>query len=156
MGARGPVSKLKLPPKLRLVSDQTPDASSMNATLRPTAPAKPEDLPAELSVLWDEVVTDLDNAGLIAHVDGMALELALRHYLAAVKASEDLLASGPTTYDDKNQRVMKNPSSQVFRDHSTAFLEFAKQLGLSFVSRARVTVGKESDDAEGNPFAVAQ
>jgi phage terminase small subunit len=55
-------------------------------------------------------------------------------------------------HDDKNERDMKNPASQVFRDHSTAFLEFAKQLGLSFVSRARVTMSKgESDD--GNPFA---
>ena len=44
---------------------------------------------------------------------------------------------------------MKNPASQVFRDHSTAFLEFAKQLGLSFAAPARTTATKEEDGDGG-------
>ena len=154
MGARGPVSELKLPPKLRLVTDKTPDGSSANALVKPTAPEMPADLPERLRDLWSHLVRELDDAGLISAVDGPTLELALRHYAAAVAASDDLFEHGSTMYDNKNEREMKNPASQVFRDHSTAFLEFAKQLGLSFTARARTTVAKEADDGSSNPFAV--
>jgi len=154
VGARGPVSELKLPPNLRLVTDKSPDVSSANASISPTAPERPDGLPESLHGLWDKLVSELDDAGLIAVVDGPTLELALRHYAAAVQASDELLGGTSTMHDDKNDRVMKNPASQVFRDHSTAFLEFAKQLGLSFTARARTTVAKEADDGSRNPFAV--
>lgn len=154
MGSRGPVSEKKLPPKLRLVTDKTPDSSSANSKIRPTAPERPEDLPDNLVELWDHLVGELDHAGLISSVDGPTLELALRHYAAAVQASDYLRAEGVAMYDEKNERMMKNPASQVFRDHSTAFLEFAKQLGLSFTARARTVVTKEADDASRNPFAA--
>ncbi len=149
------VSALKLPPGLHAVRSGTKSVPTMHSKLSPNRPAKPETMPAELSDLWDTIVDTLDEAGLLTAVDGMTLELALRHYLAAVSASDELLRSGVKLHDDKNERDMKNPASQVFRDHSTAFLEFAKQLGLSFVSRARVTMNKAAED-EGNPFAVGQ
>jgi P27 family predicted phage terminase small subunit len=154
MGSRGPVSELKLPPKLRLVTDKKPDDSSAQSKVNLTAPEMPADLPESLQPLWEKLVGELDDAGLISSVDGPTLELALRHYAAAVAASDELLRDGSTEYDNKNQRTMKNPASQVFRDHSTAFLEFAKQLGLSFAARARTTVAKEADDGSSNPFAV--
>lgn len=153
MGQRGPISDLKLPPRLRAVPDGAAQAETMNSKVSPTRPVKPADLPKILDRIWDRLVDDLDAAGLLSSVDGMTVELALRHYLAAVEASGDLLSDGSTTYDHKNERQMKNPASQVFRDHSTAFLEFAKQLGLSFVARARVSLSEGADDAEGNPFA---
>jgi P27 family predicted phage terminase small subunit len=149
------VSQLKLPPALRAVRSGVSGTETMHSKLSVTMPAKPSDLPDTLSTLWDQTVEALDAAGLITAVDGPTLELALRHYLAAQSASNDLLESGSTLHDDKNERDMKNPASQVFRDHSTAYLMFAKELGLSFVSRARVAMSKgEADD--GNPFAVNQ
>lgn len=154
MGTRGPVA-------LRLAPAVDPEAAvkveakggTAAAMVRPAAPPKPAKLPAGGSEVWDELVTALEEAGLIAQCDGPTLELAIRHYLAAVKASNTLMASGTTRTDKKNQRVMKNPASQVFRDHSTAFLEFAKQLGLTFVARARTQVGAEEGSDSGNPFA---
>lgn len=155
MATRGPISQKKLPPKLRLVTDKTPDTASANAKVKPTAPERPGSLPEDLHALWDEIVGELDRAGLISSVDGPTVELALRHYAAAVAASDDLLREGSTEYDQKNERTMKNPASQVFRDHSTAFLEFAKQLGLSFAARALTTATKEEDgDGGRNPFAA--
>lgn len=154
MGSRGPVSQLKLPPALRLVGDKTLDTGSMHSMVSTTGPQQPEGLPKELAALWDTLVGELDDAGLISVIDGPTLELALRHYLAAVKASDDLLTGGSTTYDDKNEREMKNPASQVFRDHSTAYLEFAKQLGLSFVARARTPGTKGDADGDDNPFKI--
>lgn len=148
------VSQLKLPSTVRPVRAGAKQLETMHSKLQRSRPTKPADMPDALSTLWDSTVEALDEAGLITPVDGPTLELALRHYLAAVAASDDLLALGSTLHDDKNERDMKNPASQVFRDHSTAFLEFAKQLGLSFVARARVTMAKGDSDEDGNPFAV--
>ena len=148
------VSQLKLPPNLRVVRGDQVAPETMNSKLSPTRPSKPAGLPADLDDLWESMVTDLDEAGLLTAVDGPTLELALRHYLSAARASDDLLRDGSTMHDDKNERDMKNPASQVFRDHSAAFLEFAKQLGLSFVARARVTTAKGDANDEGNPFRV--
>jgi len=150
------VSHLKLPPTLRTVRGGEKPIETMHSRLSLTRPSKPTGLPDALSDVWDSTVDALDEAGLLAAVDGPTLELALRHYLSAVKASDDLLSSGSTMYDEKNEREMKNPASQVFRDHSTAFLEFAKQLGLSFVARARVATAKADAGDDGNPFAVNQ
>lgn len=154
MGTRGPVSQLKLPPKLRLVTDKKADTTSAHSKVSLSRPTKPAGLPDLVSDMWDTLAQQLDDAGLIAAVDGATLELAIRHYLAAVQASDDLMANGSSMYDDKNERSMKNPASQVFRDHSTAFLQFAKELGLSFVARARVSMAKEEADGTGNPFAI--
>jgi P27 family predicted phage terminase small subunit len=150
------VSQLKLPPKLRSVRGDTPAQETMHSKVSSTRPTKPDDLPTKVDALWDELVDELDNAGLLATVDGPAIELALRHYIAATEASNHLIENGPTAYDAKNDRDMKNPSSQVFRDHSTAYLEFAKNLGLTFVARARVPMNGGAADDSGNPFSAAQ
>jgi P27 family predicted phage terminase small subunit len=151
VGARG---VLKLPNHLKPVQDPEAKPNSVADTARPMMPAKPEQLPPRVSELWDEIGAALDDNGLIAACDGPTLELALRHYLAAVAAADDL-GEAPRLYDDKNERPMKNPSSQVFRDHSTAYLEYAKQLGMAFAARARIPAQKGDDGGgEENPFAA--
>lgn len=144
---------MKLPNHLKPVPDKDAKPGSVADTVRPVMPPKPEALPERVSALWDQVGAALDDEGLIAACDGPTLELALRHYVAAVAASDDL-AGEPRLYDDKNQRPMKNPSSQVFRDHSTAYLEYAKQLGMSFAARARIPVKESDGSGEANPFAT--
>lgn len=58
-------------------------------------------------------------------------------------------------WDEKNGREMKNPAEVVFRSESLAFLEYGRQIGLTFGARARTPmVGGAEDD--GNPFAPAQ
>lgn len=150
MGSRGP---LRLVPSAAATLDVVVPESTAATAIKPLRPKMPDGLPKDLHELWDEIVDALDAAGLIAQCDAVTLELALRHYLVARKASNALLRSSVTTEDKKNDRVMKNPASQVFRDHSTAYLEFAKQLGLTFVSRARVPLGDKGDGNDGNPFA---
>ena len=153
MGARGP---LKLPPQLAVVPAERGQAEeTMHTRLSPAAPEPPESLPEDARPWWESVVSALDEAGLVGRCDAATLELALRHYMAAVKASDELLAlAAVAVWDEKNGRLAKHPSSQVFRDHSTAFLAFAKELGLTFVSRARVPTGDKGDgDGAGRtPF----
>lgn len=147
MGTRGPVAQLKLPAHLRAVpsseEDQAPESAA--AALPPLAPDKPKGLPRKVSQAWDLIVPELAAAGLVSKADALTLELALRHYAIAVKASNSLERSPVTIEDRKNGRKAKNPASQVMRDHSTAFLEFAKQLGMSFAARTRLPMPEGSD-----------
>lgn len=161
MGTRGP---LKLPAHLRPVPGQKPPADgdvdapvTAADVVKPGRPPRPEKLPKALHELWDQLVDDLDAAGMLAAVDGPALELALRHYAAAVKASNTLAAGSITVADPVHGGRKKNPAEAVFRAQSAAFLAYAQQLGMTFVSRARSPMSRE-DPAGGeatNPFAAS-
>lgn len=151
MGARGP---LKLAGHLKAVPDATVGTAAADAPA--TAPAKPQAVKDDqvLSGLWDEIVPEVDRAGLLSPADGPAVELCLRHFRAARSASDELAGGTATVWDQKNERPMKNPAEVVFRSESLAFLEYAKQLGMTFVSRARTPSAREDADGEPNPFGA--
>lgn len=150
MGARGP---LKLVPHLASVDPSGTAAAEVSVG----APVKPDAIAGDpvLSGLWDQVVPALLEAGMVSQVDGPALEMAFRHFRAARAASDELERGSATVWDEKNGREMKNPAEVVFRSESLAFLEYAKQLGLTFGARARTPMGGGAED-DGNPFAPAQ
>lgn len=152
MGARGP---LKLAGHLKAVP--TPAEGTAAADAPPQAPAKPKAVAEDdvLSELWDVIVPEVDRAGLLSPADGPAVEMCLRHFRAARSASDELAAGSATVWDAKNERSMKNPAEVVFRSESLAFLEYAKQLGMTFVSRARTPSAKGDVDGEANPFAAS-
>jgi P27 family predicted phage terminase small subunit len=154
MGERGPISQLKLPPKLRIISDARPDTGTVNSIIPPNAPLPPDDLPDAGRAMWNELVGELAEAGLVARLDRFALHLAIRHYLAAIDSSDELFREGPTVSGSMGTPV-RNPASAAFKIHSDTFLTFAKQFGLTFASRVRMTLPEEHQDAldTGNPFA---
>lgn len=151
MGARGP---LKLANPLATVADSAKGtAASKVPAVSPLKPSAVADDPT-LDLLWDSIVPELDRAGLVTPADAAAIELALRHFAAARVASDLLMSKGPTEYDNKNDRTMKNPAEVVFRSESELFLKYAAQLGMTFVSRARTAVAEEGS-SDGNPFGTA-
>lgn len=149
MGARG---ALKLPQHLQAVPDANAKATAADQ-VQPLAPNKPPAVAGSeaLSELWDLIVPQLDAAGLVAVSDGPAIEMALRHFLVARRASDELAAGPMKVRDDKNGRDMKNPAEAVFRAESEMFLKYAQQLGMTFVSRARTPATKGEGDGP-NPF----
>lgn len=151
MGARGP---LKIPQHLRVV-DGDEKAGTVAEDVAPVAPDRPFGFPSdelELSELWEEISSKLNDAGLMAACDGPTLELALRHFLAARRAHDAWLRGDVVVGDEAHKGTpRKHPAESVFRAESLAFLEYAKQLGLSFAARARLP-SKESDDGDENPF----
>ena len=150
MGARG---RLRIPSHLRPVRDGETVEPTAAERVRPQAPDKPAGLPEELSELWDTIVATLDEAGLLARCDGPTVEMALRHFVAARKASDELMrAESVSVEDEKNGRLAKHPADQTFRGQSAQFLEYVKQLGMSFAARARTPVAKEREDGRDNPF----
>lgn len=153
MGARGP---LKLPTHLRPVTDAEV-AGTVAETAPRCAPVKPDAVAADetLSALWDQIVPQLDEAGLLAPSDGPTIELALRHVALARRAFYDVPADSVVLYDDKLAGgAKKHPAEQVFRSESEMFLKYAQQLGMTFVARARTPAAKGREDGDPNPFAA--
>lgn len=155
-GSRGPLPQpahLKLAPG-SLPSDEPAEPLSV-ADLVPTG--RP-DVPSGMTVgelkVWTQLVDALERAGLIAECDGLTVELAVRHYCAAQAAHKTLKRSGSSVHDDKNKREAKAPASAVFLQHSAAFREYAKLLGLSYAARARIAPeeGAGGGRSSGNPF----
>jgi P27 family predicted phage terminase small subunit len=146
MGARG---------RLKLINESTasPDVvGTAAAQAKPVAPNKPEDLAPEISALWDEIIVPLEEAGLIGGMDFPTLVLALEHYAMARRAADHVRENGLTTYDEKNHREARNPSVMVFNSATESFIKLSAQLGLSFVSRARVAVPEQGNSGADNPF----
>ena len=154
MGSRGP---LKLPTHLRPVTDREVSGTIAETVAR-SAPVKPAEVAEDpaLSVLWDAIVPELDEAGLLAPSDGPTVELTIRHMAMARRAYADVPADSVVLYDDKLAGgAKKHPAEQVFRSESDMFLKYAQQLGMTFVARARTPAAKGRDDGEPNPFAVS-
>lgn len=156
-GERGP---LATPSHLKLAPG-TPDADEAGpSSLNDVVPSGRPEMPAGMTIaeqrVWTQLVDALAAAGLIAQCDGLTVELAVRHYCAAAAAHKTLKRSGSSILDEKNKREAKAPASTVFLQHSAAFREYAKLLGLAFAVRARIP-GDTGEGASGgngarNPF----
>jgi len=152
-GARGP---LKLPKHLKAVPLDTDRVESAAELVPALAPHKPEAVAEdpELSKLWDDIVPQLDQAGLITVSDGPAVELTLRHFQLARRASS-AVGKNITVKDHHNGGTLKkNPAEAVFRAESEMFLKYAMQLGMTFVSRARTPATRGGEDDGDNPFSA--
>lgn len=154
MGERG---KLKLPRHLSPIPNN--GEPTLADQVKPGIPTTPPGFPNDkmMAELWVELVTTLDAAGLIANTDGMAVEMAIRHFLAAREASDELMAHGTVVNDyahgtEADPAVKKNPADQAFRSQSQMFLEYVKQLGMAYAARARIP-GRMEDG--GDDFFTA-
>lgn len=147
-GSRG---ALKLPQHLKAVPDGAGPASVAD-TAPKLAPLKPPAVSENprLSALWDQIVPELDRTGLVAPSDAPAIELALRHFLIARIAADQI--DDDVTTPDREGAMKKHPADAVFRAQSELFLKYATQLGMTFVARARTPAAKGDDGGESNPF----
>lgn len=149
MGTRGP---------LKLVDAGAPTETAQ-AVVPALAPTKPAGVAAdeELSILWDEVVPELDKAGLLTPADVAAVEVMLRHVLLVRMAHRAVMETGTVIVPAKGEDVeKKHPAEAIMRLESAHVLEWSKQLGMTWMSRARTAApsgGRGKDEGE-NPFAA--
>ncbi len=92
--------------------------------------------------LWRELVPKLEDAfpDAITVLDAPALALMLEHLAIVHSAAKGMRGRGgwieTTTVDEAHRdRLRKAPSSQVMRDHAKAFLELAREYGMTPKSR---------------------
>lgn len=108
----------------------------------------------KMNKIWDWLVPKLTEAGLAAHMDSLTVEMAVRHYVHAVDASDQLLAGDLLVHGRDEHK--KNPLEAVFRSESASFLSYARVLGLSFASRVRMPEPSATADDTPNPYGEAQ
>jgi len=143
---------------IRGAEAETPSAPRRRRRQAPLGPA-PSWLSAPAKVLWRSVVPELDELypELIGKLDVHAIGLMVEHLAIAQAAAEGMRAKGnvPDTVDvDKvhGGGSKKPPASQVMRDHGKAFLELARDYGLTLGARARLDLERlapvvpDSDD----------
>jgi P27 family predicted phage terminase small subunit len=152
-GSRGP---LKIVPDSGSVKSGDEEISAASIVPK-VAPAKPDVVAAneELSLLWDQIVPELDRTGLVAPSDAPMIEVALRSFLLVRTAHEQIIADGGrvTVADTNHGGVKKSPAETVFRSQADLFLRYAQQLGMTWMSRARTPM-PGGEGGEANPFAA--
>lgn len=123
-------------------------------------PARAPEIPAgvradpELLAAWEETVPGLDATGLVTDADGPAIEQMLRHLVASRRAWRTFMDEGIQIMGE-NGTMKKNPCEAIFRAESAAFLEYAKQLGATWMARARTTASGRGEGKSANPFEAA-
>lgn len=149
MGARGTLKVLR-GEGLAAV----PDTAA--AMVQPRMPDKPKSVAddPDLSQWWDDIVPGLYRAGLTSEADTGAVVQMLQHLSLSHKAYKVVVQEGISILinEEKPEHGQKkHPQEAVLRMESAAFLEYAKQLGMTWMSRARTAIPKGDNDS-GNPF----
>lgn len=145
-------------PALKLVSERGPAPSSPEGTFQAQVTADPPKMSAavrkdpQLRRLWREIVPALEKAGMVTASDSAGIEMALRHYSAAIAAADELASVGPTIVSDRSGTV-RNPAGIEFRTQSDMFLKYAAAYGMTWSARMRTRVPEEAAHGEENPFS---
>jgi P27 family predicted phage terminase small subunit len=105
--------------------------------LRETGIAKPADLPAAASKLWDDVVPVLEEARVLNRIDTAALTALCVQWHRAEQARQVLAAEGLFALGSTGQ-VTEHPALAVERQAHMMFIRFAEQFGITPVARARI------------------
>lgn len=152
---RGNVTELKPPAPRRSASTKPADLRTPPAWLSPAA-----------AIIWAGLVPDLEAAfpdGALTTLDVPALGLMLEHHAIATAAAEALRDGDgthqPVDVDSAHpERLRKAPASQIMRDHGKAFVELAREYGLTMRSRSLLDVEAlggyvpDDDDDEDDLF----
>lgn len=152
MGAGGPIP-LRLVPGRGIVQP----VGSAAAEVQPRMPAMPGGVAAdpEMKEAWEEIVPGLHEAGLTSAADTAVIETMIRHLVVVRKAHRELMAADSITVEadteDPARGSKKHPAEAIFRMESAVFAAYAKELGMTWMSRARTTIRKPEADG-GNPF----
>lgn len=116
---------------------------------------------AELRSAYADILPDLRQAGLVTGIDGPVLEALLMSQIVARKAYEHIRENGVVLEEERIgtggnpfTQTIKNPSEQILRAHSNMMLIHAKNLGMTWMSRARTESPQNAAD-DDNPFLSA-
>lgn len=151
MGKRGIPPK---PAKLRLLDGAQPSKVNRNEPIPRSGKIEPpEDMSADVRVIFDYTVAELEHMKIGAPSDRDALvaycEAVDKHRKAsALLARSSLLIKG-------ERGMVRNPALQIQRDSAHLIRQLAQEFGLTPSARARID-SERLDDDSGNPFAASQ
>lgn len=147
MGRRGPAPKSKKELKARGSWRAKKRAAAPDPPpTPPAAPDRPDCLDEEGKAEWARIVPELQELGLVAHVDRAALTNYCLAWSRLCKAQKEIEVHGLTFNTEKGD-PHKRPEVAIAEKAQALIHAFLQQFGLSPASRARVTPTKKQEQA---------
>lgn len=159
MGARGPAKS----PRLKVVRGEgvsvEQPAGTAAAEVQPGLPKKPKSVEqnAALSQWWDDIVPGMAESGFLATADTAAIVELLQHLHLSHEAFRLVQQEGLTMLINEEKPEhgsKKNPAEAIMRMESEQVLKYSRELGATWMARARTAVPTGGSDS-GNPFESA-
>lgn len=100
-------------------------------------PDKPEHLSEEAAGIWDLLIADLAESGVLDKTDALAVE-AVAVTLERARQARRLIAEEGMTIESARGAKTRHPAVQIERDCWALLRGYMEQLGLSPAARARL------------------
>ena len=110
----------------------------------------PEDIENDAAEYMTDVLSELENRGILEEVDSAALTMLARNYSMFIKASKQLEIDGLTVTSDRGN-IAPHPLIKVAKDAQTQAMKVMLEFGLTAKSRTKLPK-KDNEDAEPSPF----
>lgn len=150
MGSRGPIAKLAIVPNDPARGNPGKRKPPRVVRAKPGIPNPPTSLPKEALAEWRRITKDLDELGLVAHVDRAVLTTycewwARARQLKKMLDDESLVVSGSMG------QPVANPLWAMHKDAADRVVSLAKELLCSPTARLRANLPEEpdADQSEG-------
>jgi P27 family predicted phage terminase small subunit len=110
----------------------------------------PEDIENDAAEYMTDVLSELENRGILEEVDSAALTMLARNYSMFIKASKQLEIDGLTVTSDRGN-IVPHPLIKIAKDAQTQAMKVMLEFGLTAKSRTKLPK-KDNEDTEPSPF----
>lgn len=104
----------------------------------------PNDIEEEAKEYMADVISQLDQAGVLVDVDSAALNMLARHYSMFIKANKQLKES-ELVFTNSAGNLTPNPLIKIIKDSQIQCLNVMKDFGLTAKSRTKLPKLDNSD-----------
>ena len=104
----------------------------------------PSDIEDEAKDYMKDVISQLDEAGVLANVDSAALNMLARHYSMFIKANRQL-AESEMVFTNSAGNLTPNPLIKIIKDSQIQCVNLMKEFGLTAKSRTKLPKLDNSD-----------
>lgn len=96
-----------------------------------------EELPMEVKKLYEAIAWHLEEAGILSNLDIDLIEMTAYAIYRMRQARKSLDKEGLLI--EQGEKLIKNPAANIEKDYQKIFWQGCAQLGLSPVSRAKLS-----------------
>ena len=110
----------------------------------------PKDIENDATEYMKDVLSDLENRGILEDTDSAALTMLARNYSVFIKASKQLEKDGLTVESDRGN-LQAHPLIKVVNDAQNKAMKVMLEFGLT--AKARTKLPQKEKDEDDSPFA---
>jgi len=110
----------------------------------------PKDIETDAIAYMKDVLSDLEDRGILENVDSAALTMLARNYSMFIKTSKQLEKEG-STFIGSNGNPTIHPLVKVAKDAQTQAMKVMLEFGLT--AKARTKLPQKEKDEDDSPFA---